>query len=77
MEPRTEWTDARLSDFVERLDRTLERLEQGQRELRVELRGEVSSLRSDLRAELSALRRDGMVATVAIIAAIVGTGAVT
>jgi hypothetical protein len=45
--------------------------------LRVELRGEVSSLRSDLRAELSALRRDGMVATVAIIAAIVGTGAVT
>jgi hypothetical protein len=77
MEPRTEWTDARLNDLVERLDRTLERLEQGQRELRVELCGEVSSLRSELRAELSALRRDGMVATVAIIAAIVGTGALT
>jgi hypothetical protein len=75
MEPRTEWTDARLNDLVERLDRTLERLEQGQRELRVELRGEVSSLRSELQTEVSALRRDGMVATVAIIAAIVGTGA--
>ena len=77
MEPRTEWTDARLNDLVERLDRTLERLEQGQRDLRVELRGEVSSLRSDLRAEVSALRRDGMVATVAIVAAIVGTGPLT
>jgi hypothetical protein len=77
MEPRTEWTDARLNDLVERLDRTLERLEQGQRELRLELRGEVSSLRSELRAELSALRRGGMVAAVAIVAAIVGTGALT
>jgi hypothetical protein len=45
--------------------------------MRVELRGEVSSLRSELRADVSALRRDGMVATVAIIAAIVGTGALT
>jgi hypothetical protein len=45
--------------------------------MRVELRGEVSSLRSELRADVSALRRDGMVATVAIIAAIVGTGALS
>jgi hypothetical protein len=73
MEPGTEWTDARLNDLVERLARTLERLEHGQRELRVELRGEVSSLRSELRAEVSALRRDGIVATLAIIAAIVLT----
>jgi hypothetical protein len=62
MEPRTEWTDARLNDLVERLDKSLERLEQGQR---------------DLRAEMRELRRDGMLATVAIVAAIVGTGVLT
>jgi hypothetical protein len=66
MESRTEWTDARLNDLVERLDKTLERLDQDVRELRAELRTEVA-----------ALRRDGMVATVALIAAIVGTGVLT
>ena len=66
MEPRTEWTDGRLNDLVERLDKTLERLEQGQRDLR-----------SELRSEVSALRRDGLVATVAIVAAIIGTSALT
>jgi hypothetical protein len=66
MESRTEWTDARLNDLVERLDKTLERLDQDLRELRAELRTEVA-----------ALRRDGMVATVALIAAIVGTGVLT
>jgi hypothetical protein len=55
-----------LNDLVERLDKTLERLEQGQRDLR-----------SELRSEVSALRRDGLVATVAIVAAIIGTGALT
>jgi hypothetical protein len=59
MEARTEWTDARLNDLVERLDKTLDRLEQGQR---------------DLRAEVAALRRDGMLATAALVAAIIGTG---
>jgi hypothetical protein len=62
MESRTEWTDARLNDLVERLDKTLDRLEQGQR---------------DLRSEVSALRRDGMIATAMLIAAIIGTGALT
>jgi len=62
MEPRTEWTDARLNDLVERLDKTLERLEQGQR---------------DLRAEMRELRRDGMLATAALVAAIIGTGILT
>jgi hypothetical protein len=66
MESRTEWTDARLNDLVERLDKTLERLDQDVRELRAELRTEVA-----------ALRRDGIVATVALIAAIVGTGVLT
>jgi hypothetical protein len=73
MESRTEWTDARLNDLVERLDKTLERLEQGQRELRVELRTEIAAVRAEMRE----LRRDGMVATVALIAAIVGTGVLT
>jgi hypothetical protein len=73
MESRTDWTDARLNDLVERLDKTLERLEQGQRELRAELRGEISAVRSEMRE----LRRDGMLATVALIAAIVGTGVLT
>jgi hypothetical protein len=72
MEPRTEWTDARLNDLMERLDRSLERLEQGQRDLRSEMR----ELRSELRSEVSALRRDGMVATAALVAAIIGTGMV-
>jgi uncharacterized protein YlxW (UPF0749 family) len=62
MEPRTEWTDARLNDLVERLDKTLDRLDQDVRELR---------------SELSALRRDGMVATAALVAAIIGTGVLT
>ena len=62
MEPRTEWTDARLNDVVERLDRTLDRQDQS-------LRG--------LRAELRALRRDLRVATAVIIAVTVGTGVVT
>jgi hypothetical protein len=66
MESRTEWTDARLNDLVERLDKTLDRLDQDVRELRAELRSEVS-----------ALRRDGMVATAALIAAIIGTGVLT
>ena len=73
MEPRTEWTDARLSDLVQRLDKSLERLEQGQRDLRSEMR----ELRSELRAKVSALRRDGMVATAALVAAIIGTGILT
>ena len=55
-----------MNDLVERLDKTLERLDQDLRELRAELRTEVA-----------ALRRDGMVATVALIAAIVGTGVLT
>jgi hypothetical protein len=62
MESRTEWTDARLNDLVERLDRSLERLDRDVRELRT---------------ELSALRRDGMLATAALIAAIIGTGILT
>jgi hypothetical protein len=69
MEPRTEWTDARLNDLVERLDRSLERLEQSQRDLRTEMR--------ELRSEVSAIRRDGMVATAALVAAIIGTGILT
>ena len=69
MEPRTEWTDARLNDLVERLDRSLERLDQDVRELRSEMR--------ELRGEVSALRRDGTVATVALVAAIIGTGILT
>lgn len=73
MESRTDWTDARLNDLVERLDKTLERLEQGQRELRAELRGEILAVRAEMRE----LRRDGMLATVALIAAIVGTGVLT
>jgi hypothetical protein len=73
MESRTEWTDARLNDLVERVDQSLDRLEQGQRDLRAEMR----ELRSELRSEVAALRRDGMVATVALIAAIVGTGVLT
>jgi hypothetical protein len=66
MAPSTEWTDARLNDLVERLDKSLERLEQGQRDLR-----------SELRSEVSAIRRDGMVATVVLVAAIIGTGILT
>jgi len=66
MEPRTEWTDARLNDLVERLDKSLERLKQGQRDLR-----------SELRSEVSAIRRDGMVATAVHVAAIIGTGILT
>jgi hypothetical protein len=62
MESRTEWTDARLNHPVERLDKTLDRLEQGQR---------------DLRSEVSAIRRDGMIATAALVAAIIGTGILT
>jgi hypothetical protein len=66
MEARTEWTDARLNDLVERLDKTLDRLDQDVRELR-----------SELRSEVSALRRDGMLATAALVAAIIGTGTLT
>ena len=66
MESRTEWTDARLNDLGERLDKTLERLEQGQRDLR-----------SELRSEFSALRRDLRVATVLLVATVVGTGILT
>jgi uncharacterized protein YlxW (UPF0749 family) len=62
MDVGTEWTDARLNDLVERLDKTLDRLDQDVRELR---------------SELSALRRDGMVATAALVAAIIGTGVLT
>jgi hypothetical protein len=58
-----------LNDLVERLDRSLERLDQDVRELRGEMR--------ELRGEMSALRRDGMVATVALVAAIIGTGILT
>jgi chaperonin cofactor prefoldin len=73
MQPRAEWTDARLNDLVERLDRSLERLDRDVRELRSEMR----ELRSELRSEVSAIRRDGMVATAALVAAIIGTGILT
>jgi hypothetical protein len=66
-----------LSDLGERLDRTLDRLDRDVRELRVELRSEVSALRSELHSELAALRRDGMVATAALVAAVIGTGVLT
>ena len=63
---RVEWTDARLNDLVERLDKTLDRLDR-----------DVRALREELRSEIAAVRRDGAVATVAIVAAIVGTGVLT
>jgi hypothetical protein len=73
-----------LNDLVERVDKSLERLEQGQRDLcaemrdlRAALRTEMRELRDELRNEISALRRDGTVTTVAIVAAIVGTGLLT
>jgi phage shock protein A len=69
MTPRTEWTDARLNDLVERLDRNMERLDQGLRDLRGEM--------LELRREMSELRRDGVLATAALVAAIVGTGVLT
>jgi hypothetical protein len=37
MEPRTEWTDARLNDLVERFEKSLEDLDQGRRELGAEI----------------------------------------
>jgi hypothetical protein len=61
MEPRGR-VDGYALDLVERLDKTLDRLEQGQR---------------DLRSEVSAIRRDGMIATAALVAAIIGTGILT
>jgi hypothetical protein len=73
MEPRTEWTDTRLNDLVERFDRSLGPLDQGLRELRSEMR----ALRSELRSEFSALRRDLRVATLVLIAVTVGTGVLT
>jgi uncharacterized coiled-coil DUF342 family protein len=73
MEPRTEWTDARLNDLVERLDMNMERLDEGLRDLRSELRAEIRELRSEIRE----LRRDGVLATAALVAAIVGTGVLT
>jgi hypothetical protein len=60
--------DPQLNGLVERLDKSLE-LEQGQRDLRSEMRA--------LRSEVSAIRRDGMVATAALVAAIIGTGILT
>ena len=73
MAPRTEWTDARLNDLVERLDGTMERLDAGLRDLRREM----LELRTELRGEIRELRRDGVLATVALVAAIVGTGVLT
>src|SRR5215211_725114 len=63
---RAPWTDARLNDLVERLDKTLDRLDR-----------DVRALREELRSEIAAVRRDGAIATVAIVAAIVGTGVLT
>jgi hypothetical protein len=62
-----------LNDLVERLDKSLERLEQSQRDLSTEMR----ELRTELRSEVSSIRRDGMVATTALVAAIIGTGILT
>lgn len=73
MEPRTEWTDARLNDLVERFEKSLEDLDQGRRELRAEM----GAFRSELRSEFSALRRDLRVATVLLVATVVGTGILT
>jgi hypothetical protein len=73
MAPRTEWTDARLNDLVERLDRNMERLHEGLRDLR----GEMLEMRREMRGEISELRRHGVLATVALVAAIVGTGVLT
>jgi hypothetical protein len=84
MEPRTEWTDARLNDLVERVDMNMKRLDEGLRdlrgemlELRSELRAEIRELRSEMRGEIRELRRDGVLATAALVAAIVGTGVLT
>jgi len=55
-----------LNDLVERLDKTLDRLDR-----------DVRALREELRSEIAAVRRDGAIATVAIVAAIVGTGVLT
>jgi hypothetical protein len=46
-------------------------------ELRSEMRGEMSELRSEMRREMSELRRDGVLATAALVTAIVGTGVLT
>jgi hypothetical protein len=66
-----------LNDLVERLEKTLDRLDRDVRALREELRSEIAGLRGELRSEIAAVRRDGAVATVAIVAAIVGTGVLT
>jgi hypothetical protein len=76
MEPRTEWTDARLNDLVERLDKSPERLDRDVRELRSEVREFRGEMR-ELRTGVSVIRRDGMVTTVALVAAIIGTGILT
>jgi len=45
--------------------------------LRSEMHSEISGLRSEMRDEVRALRRDGVLATAALVAAIVGTGVLT
>jgi hypothetical protein len=53
MADRAKWTDARL-DLVDRIDKHLESLDIGVRDLR----GEMRALRSELRGEIGALRAE-------------------
>jgi hypothetical protein len=53
---RATWTDERLDDLANRMDAGFDRVGRDIRELRTELRGEISGLREEMRGEISGLR---------------------
>jgi hypothetical protein len=55
---RARWTDDRLDEKMDRIDRTFELIRQEMGALRTELRGDIGDLRTELRGEIGELRTD-------------------
>jgi len=71
MTPRETWTDQRLDELNEKVDRGFERVDTDIRELR----GDVKGLSREMNARFDALNRNLLVGAIAIVVALIGSSA--
>jgi hypothetical protein len=76
MTPREKWTDERLDDLNEKVDKGFEKTEKALAETKAEMREGFANVHADIRAlngRFDALNRNLLIGAVAIIAALIGS----
>jgi hypothetical protein len=68
---RQVWTDERIDDMVDRLEKSIDLLRTEMREGMHEIRGEMHAVRADMAAGFTSLRRDMLITVLVMSAAIV------